>query len=223
MKSLLKLSLFTLICIIIMSSCQSYSSFTQGYVVMMNGDTIHGILKDRDSGTFEKLYTQIKFRSEEKKFYRLSPNEIQAYSKGNQVFQSLAVEANNNFFSMNTENTANGERKFFQLLYSGYCSVYKYEYEDDSRIESRYYFKKANDNTMQYFRTGLLGPNRKSLIEYFADCISLQIKIDRKEITEPIEMARYYNNSCHENKNTKFEKQNSTIINSNRKENDLNH
>lgn len=186
------LALFTLMLSGIYADLFGQKGYEEGYVVMNSGDTLYGMLKDRKSGSFPRLYEKVKFRNEKgkKRFY--GPAAIRAYGWGNQVFRSLHFTHDNLLFSAVGLNE--GERRFLKVHVSGYLTLYEDEFidHDGPTIEGRFYLKKADEH--QFIHVPWIG-FRKSMISYFNDDPVLSEAIQRKKYryADIRQLVREYN------------------------------
>lgn len=55
--------------------------YEKGFVVLNTKDTLYGFVKDRKTGSFEKLYEKIKFKGERRRA-KYKPSQILEYKKG---------------------------------------------------------------------------------------------------------------------------------------------
>ncbi|MDX2429503.1 MAG: hypothetical protein QNK35_01130, partial [Bacteroides sp.] len=91
------LMLILLACMVISAQAQK-KDYYRGYIIHPEGDTIEGWVKDRSSGTFIKLYTRIHFKPDKGGKRKYGPGDILAYSSNGQLFESVAVIEESEFF-----------------------------------------------------------------------------------------------------------------------------
>jgi hypothetical protein len=74
--------------------------FEEGFIVLNNGDTITGLIKDRKPDPFGKLYKKIRYKGKGKSRY--GPHEILAYKKGEMLFESMGLASKIGFLNQST-------------------------------------------------------------------------------------------------------------------------
>lgn len=120
--------------------------YQKGYVVTNAGDTIYGLVRDRKTGAFGKLYKKIKLK-EKKGKSRYAPKEIISYKIGNTTFESIQLSSTGSFFDDEYTVSSNGDFRFLKVVEKGYLSYYYWEYEDaDSGYIDRIPFFKKKDS-----------------------------------------------------------------------------
>lgn len=168
--------------------------FEEGYVVLNNGDTIIGLVKDRTPDPFGKLYKKIKFKGEGKSKY--GPDEISSYKKGDALYESIGLKDAGGFLQQDYHITSNEKGKeFIRVVHRGYVNHYFLEFQDaDSGYFDHFsYFKKENGNELVRTTQGLFGLKKKRLATFFKDCPTLAAKIRNKELKSAHEVATFYN------------------------------
>lgn len=170
--------------------------FLSGYIVTNNNDTIHGLVRDRNTNPFNrKLYKKIKFRSTEKSKRKYKSSELKAYKRGNDLFESWSiVEVTSELFNYTV--TPNKEdRKFLKVYASGYLSFYLLEFmeQENNHFDATPLFKREDENIFVYNRISLFNSTRAKLIYYFRDCSELAEMIKNKKIKDSIEILTFYN------------------------------
>ena len=192
----MKIKHFITIIIVIFMGTKGYSQdkYINGYIISEDNDTIQGLIKDRKPEPFEKIYKKIKFKSKKSRRRRYGPHDILGYKIGQDEFVSMWFNESAVYFKYRAESVPNkGEKQFIKLKAKGYLSYYHIESIDDSGLNNRGFFKRENEEALVFVRTGLFGLNRKRLILYFNDCVSLQNKIIDKSIKDPYEIVNFYN------------------------------
>lgn len=193
---MLKKHLFiSLILLFLTGNSFSQKDYINGYVILNNSDTLYGKIKDRKTGSFGKLYTKIKFKPQQGRIKKYSPNDLTGYKTGESCFVSMWFHESNQFLNPEAQSRPHlGEKRFLKLVISGYLSFYHLEYiNEDGNLDYTAYFKRQNESLMVFARYGLFGLNKKQLVAYFKDCPELQQKISSKEFTTPYEVIVFYN------------------------------
>ncbi len=168
--------------------------FEGGYIVLNNGDTITGLVKDRKPDPFGKLYKKIRFRGKGKSKY--GPDEILSYKKGEALYESIGLADAVGFLSQDYNVTSNDDEKvFIKLISRGYVNHYFLEFRDadSGYIDFFSYFMKENGTELVRTRQGIFGLRKKRLAAFFSDCPVLASKILNKEFKRVDEVANFYN------------------------------
>jgi hypothetical protein len=194
MKNKRKLSLFYLF------SMMSFFFFAQrdfqsGYIVTNDGDTIVGLVRDRKEPPFGKLYKKIIFKKGHKK-KKYGPNDIIAYKRGYNQFESLWIQDNTYPFQAKyLSNAGYGNRNFLKVVVKGYLSYYYWEFEDSESdyIDAIGFFKREDEDFFARVSQGIFGLKKKNLEKYFKDYPDLVAKIENGELKDPVEIVRIYN------------------------------
>ena len=169
--------------------------FKKGYIVSMDGDTIVGLVKDRKEPPFGKLYKKIVFKKGHKK-KKYGPNEITAYKKGHDHFESLWIQDNTYPFQAKYLSTPNyGNKHFLKVIVKGYLSYYYWEFEDSESdyIDAIGFYKREDEDFFARASQGIFGLKKKYLTKYFKDYPDLVSKIEYGELKDPVEIVRIYN------------------------------
>jgi hypothetical protein len=85
--------------------------FEEGFIVLNNGDTITGFIKDRKPDPFGKLYKKIRYKGKGKSKY--GPHEILAYKKGKILFESIGLASKIGFLNQDYNLTSNEKERVF--------------------------------------------------------------------------------------------------------------
>jgi len=174
--------------------------YINGYVVTLNDDTIAGKIKDRSSGTFENIYSRIKFKPYKGKKRRFGPDKIKAYAKGEIIYESIWVDTYRQGLQLlpNYRSIAGyGRQQFAKIIYGGYLTYYHLEYaDDDLNVDFLPVYKRKDEPVMVRVTQGIFGLKKKLLSEYFNDCPELVKKINSGEFKEPYYIAKFYNQQC---------------------------
>jgi len=179
---------------------KSYSQgfYVQGYVVTNNNDTLYGYVKDRDPVPYGSIYNKVRFKDNPKAFFakKYSPDDIFAYKCGEFIYESLWYKIETNFIFEEYKSIPGfGEKKFFKVILKDYLSYYQLEYNDSESnyVDAIDLFKRQDDNYFVKVTQGIFGLKKNKLMAYFRDCPELAGKIQSKQITNPLDVAIYYN------------------------------
>ncbi|MFO7671027.1 MAG: hypothetical protein R6W31_15325 [Bacteroidales bacterium] len=174
--------------------------FTQGYITNQEGETIRGWVKDRSSGTFIDLYTQIRFIPDHARGTRkYGPDEILGYGMNNQHFESMPLAEESSFFNFRYDLNEGNERVFLKVISrTNDLTYYHWEYVDG---ESNYLdytplFHRTGSGEMVRVIQGILGLKRNKLAAYFADCPELVQALEKKELNEIYDVFNFYTERC---------------------------
>ncbi len=195
-KSLL-LILFAFILIPLEGQNESYS---QGYIITLEGDTLEGQVKDRSGGTFTTLYSRIRFKAENSLFKKkYGPDQILGYACGNQMYESLPLVEENTFFKFRYYVNQGNERVFLRVVLKNEAlTYYHWEYieEDNNYLDYIPLFYRNGYNEMVRVSQGVLGLKKKQLIAYFRDCPELVHAIENKELKEIPDVYYFFLDKC---------------------------
>ena len=194
MNKTIKLSIVCFFLIIhLLVSAQK--DFQNGYIITNEKDTLIGLVKDRKEPPFGKLYDKVIFKKGRKK-KKYGPNDISAYKKGNNLFESLWIEDSTYpFQGKYLGSPATGSKRFLKVIAKGYLSYYHWEFEDSESdyIDAIGLFKRENEDSFARVAQGIFGLKKKYLAKYFKDCQDLVAKIEEGEIKDPEEIVIFYN------------------------------
>jgi len=193
-KGLLLILIMTLLPL--SSSVYGQKRYEEGNVVLKSQDTLYGKIRDRKPHPFGSLYKKIKFKGKRGKS-KYSPKEILAYKKGGSFFESMWVEDSGRLFDQNfIAIEGSGRPVFLKVVEKGFVTYYHWEFEDADSGYLDYigYFKKEDNQNLIRVSQGLFGLRRKALASFFNDCPELALSIKEKQIKDPIEIIRFYNN-----------------------------
>ncbi len=155
----------------------SRNDFMNGYVVLNNGDTLYGEVKDRKEGFSAKLINPIIFKGEKGRD-RFRPDEIIAYNRGGANFHSIPYSSGNDLMGMTRIKV--GRRQFLRVYISGYLSLYEDEFVDGDGPNYDGNFYLIREDEMQYALVSMLF-FRKRLTEYFKDAPQIAEAIDNRD------------------------------------------
>ena len=183
-------------------NAQSNDNYRDGYVVLLNGDSLNGYVMDRDESAFGGLLKKVRLKPEKGWKKKYNPSQLRYYKRGENLFKSIWLSTESQllrqrYFSRQGE----GEQVFVQVMHNGAIKLYHWEYtdEDNSDIEFIPLLKKENSEEMVRATQGILGLKRKRLAEYFMDCPPLSTAILGKNISSVSEIIEIYEDSCYEN------------------------
>ncbi len=160
--------------------------FEPGYVVLNNGDTLVGMVKDRTPDPFGKLYKKIRFKGKGKSKY--GPDEIQSYKQGQNLYETIGLDETFGFLSQDYSISSNERHAvFIKVKQRGPVTYYQLEFQDpDSNYYDYYaYFKKRDGNELVRTTQGLFGLRKKKLASFFSDCPALAEKIHGRGVQTP--------------------------------------
>ncbi len=194
MKSIKKLPLFYLF-LMIPFFFLGQKDFQSGYIVTNENDTLIGLVKDRKEPPFGKLYDKVIFKKGRKK-KKYGPNDIIAYKRGYNEFESLWIQDNTYPFQGKYLSNPNyGNKEFLKVVVKGYLSYYHWEFEDSESdyIDSIGLYKREDEDSFVRVSQGIFGLKKKYLAKYFRDYPDLASKIEYGELKDPVEIVRIYN------------------------------
>ncbi len=169
--------------------------FQSGYVVTKENDTLIGLVRDRKEPPFGKLYKKIIFKKGRKK-KKFGPEEINAYKRGDNHFESLWIQDNTYPFQGKYLSKPNyGSKEFLKVIEKGYLSYYHWEFEDSESdyIDAIGLYKREEEDSFARVSQGIFGLKKKYLAKYFRDYPDLVSKIEYGELKDPVEIVKIYN------------------------------
>lgn len=171
-----------------------------GYVVKNNGDTLFGQLADRSFGSYQTLYSRIRFIEEgSRKRKKFSADQIQAYKIADRYFESFPLWEDAAFLRFKYYLDRPVPNVFLKVIKkSKFLYHYEQEYvhDDNFYLDSFPLFYKPGSNQMVRVTQGILGLKFKNLKEYFYDCPSLVDKLEKKHLREIDEVYNFYLDKC---------------------------
>lgn len=193
----LLLILFVFLLIPLQAQNKSYS---QGYIITLEGDTIVGQVKDRSGGTFTSLYSRIRFKADNSLFKKkYGPDQILGYAYGNHMYESLPLREESSFFKFRYYVNEGNDRVFLRVvLKNEELAYYQWEYidEDNSYLDFIPLFYRNGYNEMVRVSQGVLGLKKKQLTAYFWDCPELVHAIKNKELKEITDVYYFFLDRC---------------------------
>ncbi len=174
--------------------------YQEGYVVTNTNDTLYGLIKDRKTGAFGKLYKKIRFKGKKSKS-KYGPKQIVSYKKGETNFETLQLIRTGHFLADEYEVSPKGDYQFLKVVASGHVIYYQMEFEDadSGYIDTIAFFKKKVGANLVRVNQGVFGLKRRKLAAFFSDCPDLAQRIRTKRIKNAIEIVDFYNNCKSEN------------------------
>ena len=195
MKNITKFNLifsFLILPIIVLGQ----KDYQSGYIITNKNDTIIGLVKDRKSPPFGKIYKKIRFKNNKILRRKYGPHQISGYKQGENEFESLWIKVFHVFFREKYISIPNSGKKYFlKVVVKGYLTYYHWEYEEP---ESDYIgeislYKREHEEYFVKVTQGIFGLKKKKLIPYFQDCPELVYKIENGILKNPVEIAKFYN------------------------------
>ncbi len=170
--------------------------YQNGYIITNNNDTLTGLVKDRKSPPFGKIYKKIRFKNNNVISRKYGPHKIIGYKQGANQFESLWIDVSHVFFQEKYTSIPNSGKKYFlKVIVKGYLTYYQWEFKEQESdyIWSKSLYKRKDDHSLVRVTQGILGLKKKSLAVYFQDCPELVYKIENGELKDPVEIAKFYN------------------------------
>ena len=193
----LSLILFVFILVPLHAQKKSYS---RGWIITLEGDTLEGWVKDRSAGTFPELYSRIRFKAESSLFRKkYSPDQILEYAYDGQSFESVPLWEETSFFKFRYYVNEGPDRVFLKVIHKNEAlTYYHWEYIDDDNGYQDYIplFYRNGSGEMVRVTQGVLRLKTKRLIEYFGDCPELITAIEAKELKEILDVYYFYLENC---------------------------
>ncbi len=189
-----------LLCGIVTSIHAQKKDYFWGYVMLSEGDTLKGWVKDRSSGPFMELYPRIRFKAENSLFRKkFGPDEIVAYSVNAQRYESVPLREDPAFFRFDYHINEGNDRVFLRVVSRNKdLTYYHWEFMDaDSHfIDHIPLFYRSGSFEMVRVTQGILGLKRNKLATYFSDCPDLVNAIRTKELNGIYEVYDFYLDHC---------------------------
>ncbi|MEM6642278.1 MAG: hypothetical protein AAF616_04790 [Bacteroidota bacterium] len=195
-------ALFFLFCL----SVGAQQTKLEDYLVLINNDTIYGSVsyineKALNRGFRKKVRSTDsrgrtkKYRRESTKAFRVNGVDYHSFwlSQPKQPFPPTSLV--NLRYDIDLQD---GKHYFLKVMSVGSLNHYKLEWFDqgDSQLWSMSLLKKVNDDYFIRADQGLMGLKRKVLQQYFADCNTLEEKIENSEISKVWQVVETYNRHC---------------------------
>ena len=197
MLHLLRYGFFLLYFIPILLPAQD--DWRSGYVVTNEGDTLQGMVRDRDTGSFGGLYRKIKWKANEntkgRKRGKFRPGQLTAYQWGDARFVVLPVATSSSLlYTQRWVDEAKGQPEVFRVIAEGPLCLYHDEFNDDesSFIDFVPFFKKEGESDLVRATQGIFGLKKKLLSKYFADRPDLVNGLQSGYLKTPMDVVRAY-------------------------------
>lgn len=175
----------------------AFTQFSDGYVVTLKGDTLHGQIKDRSASFRPKLYSKIRFRQRGKLTRKIGPRQIRGYySAGSGLYESQWLETQRRMLRMDYFNvTGLGQKSFLKVVVRGKLSLYHLEFSDadNSTIDYLQLFMLEGENRFVRASQGIFGLKKKLLSSYFKDYPALVEMINEGSLKSALEVAVFFN------------------------------
>ena len=175
-------------------------SYSPGYIISLEGDTLKGWVKDRSGGTFTEIYSRIRFKDENSLFRKkYRPQMIRGYACDGRVYESVPLREESSFFRFRYPVHDSYERVFLRVVdREEPLTYYHWEYVDaeSNFLDHIPLFYLTGAHEMVRVTQGILGLKRRRLIEYFHDCYDLADAIYTKRLNDTDEVYNFYLNNC---------------------------
>jgi len=175
--------------------------FYRGWVVLPEGDTLYGRVKDRSSGPYGELLKKIRFLPDGKRSrHSYGPNQLQAYAVGNQIFECIPLYEDSEFFRFDYCIDYKRDAVFLKLIArEGPLSWYHWETMDaeSSYIDYVPLFHKEGSMQMVRVTQGILGLKKNRLTDYFPACPELKEALENKSLRESGEVFDFLLDHCY--------------------------
>ena len=166
------------ICLGVNLNISAQKQYNKGYVVLLQGDTLWGKVKDRKIRMVNsKLYKNIKFKSSGLFHHSYKPADIIGYGYNENHFRSMPLTQENKMF-FKTISYAYGDPVFLRVRIDDYLTLFEYEYIEEGRITSYYLLKRQDE--IRYTGIPLFG-FKKKMVDFFSDHDEIVKKIISKE------------------------------------------
>jgi hypothetical protein len=172
------------------------------FVVLHTGDTLFGKVSHiNTSGVSDTYYKKIRLTELNGKRRKISRKKICAFRSNNMNYEAFLLKETTRIFRFNTTysiENKKGKRYFLKVISKGELSHYQLEWmeQGSSNIQSMDLLIKTKDHFFIRATQGIMGIKSAILIEYFADCPSIQSEISKKKLSTIHEITNYYNRVC---------------------------
>jgi len=152
MKALFSRFLALLTALLLFSQLYAQSNFEKGYIIMADGETIHGLIDNRH---WDLHPTSIAFKvSENANTIWYSPNEISGFGVGEFVFTSALVEIDDSLHKLehleeSSEPNMVEKNLFIQVIFQGEKSLY---YHKDINGKPYFFIHTNGEVSWLYFK-----------------------------------------------------------------------
>jgi hypothetical protein len=189
-KNFIQKILLSISGILIFQSTFGQKNYQPGYVIQLNGDTLHGFI---DYRKWDRNPDDIIFKKElSENIFTYSPKDIRGFSVLDEIYESAIIETemssdNPDDLSSDSELSIKIDTTFLQTIVSGVKSLYFYKntsgkeqfyIRHDSTYELLKYKKYLKQNESD--GTSVIAENNKylgQLTYYLRDCPTIQVKL----------------------------------------------
>jgi hypothetical protein len=196
----IRASLFLLIfqfCVFNSLLCQN--KFESGYVIKLNGDTLHGLIKELNIDNLDNPNSKIQIKLENGKKSKHKIKSISSLKRGNEIYETLWLNKNNSLFNEEYYTFENqGKQQLVKCVTKGKLSLYRMEYIDQESgvVEYIDLLKLEDSNVLIRATQGVFGLKKKKVANYLNNCDAVVTKINSGEIKTIFDVVSYYNNYC---------------------------
>jgi hypothetical protein len=200
MGNYLNLMIVVTLLFVLLPAAAQKKGYEPGYLITLQGDTLHGQVKDRSGEPFEELYSKIRFREEGKRKKRnYRPDQIRGYMAREAVYTSIPLREESEFFKLRYFLDPNADYIFLQVVRrDGPLTWYRREFvhDDNSFLDSYPLFHKEGSPELVRVTQGVFGLKRKLLAGYLRDCPALVRALDTREVNKTLEVYELYLSEC---------------------------
>lgn len=172
--------------------------YYDGYIITLEGDTLRGLIRDRQPAPFEQLHATVRFKKKwHKKKYR--PDQIRGYGYNQLHFESVAIEEDASFFRFNYKTDLNQKPIFLKVVWKNPDLIlYEWEFvhDDNDYIDSFPLLYRPREDRWVRVTQGIFGLKRKKLVPFFLDCPQLALGIQNKTINTLHEILEAWEGLC---------------------------
>lgn len=173
----------------------SQNDWKDGYVVTNRGDTLRGLVRDRDSGSFGGLLGKVLLKKGRRRAKRFKANKIQSYSWGDARFVTFHTRYESQFLKSKVfVSKEEGEPEFYRVISEGPLSLYHREFTDpdNSVIDFIPFFKREGNPELVRATQGIFGLKKKLLSNFFSDRPDIVNKINNGTLKTPADVVGAY-------------------------------
>ncbi len=177
-----------------------FRGYSQGYVVLHDGDTLEGFVKDRSIGVFSDLYQKVKFKRTRRSFRKkYRADHLLGYGYNGMIFESISLREETAFFKFRYYVDPRARRVFLKLILRNEgLSYYHLEFiqDDNNFIDFVPLFYKPGSPEMVRVTQGVFGLKRERLAEYFRECPRMARALEEKELRSILDVYQFYLDRC---------------------------
>ena len=174
MRILLRYSFYLLLFVPVTLPAQD--DWRTGYVVTKNGDTLRGMVRDRDSGAFGGMLRKVQWKADEhtsgRRRGKFRFGHIKGYQWGDARFVVLPISTSSSLlYTRRWVDEENGQPEVFRVVAEGPLCLYHDEFTDPDNFSIDFvpYFKKRGEADLVRATQGIFGLKVKLLSNFFAD------------------------------------------------------